>query len=104
MWLYGVRGGKGGQRRGAGGGGGHLVRAASRDEDALLAVLLKVPGLNAILCLQLPQMLAAQVEGLHERTFSNPFAQVSVPGCLCQSKLRGGAIRDDKFEMQSRRM
>ena len=46
----------------------HLVRAASRDEDALFTVLLKVPGLNAILYLQLLQMLAAQVEGLQQQT------------------------------------
>ena len=43
-----------------------MVRAASRDEDALFTVLLKMPGLNAILYLQLLQMLTAQVEGLQQ--------------------------------------
>ena len=42
------------------------MRAASRDEDALFTVLLKMPGLNAILYLQLLQMLTAQVEGLQQ--------------------------------------
>lgn len=48
--------------------GDHLMRAASRDEDALFTVLLKVPGLNAILCLELLQMLTAQIEGLKQKT------------------------------------
>ena len=38
--------------------------AACRDEDALIQVLLKVPGLNAVLSLQLLQVLAVQVERL----------------------------------------
>lgn len=44
----------------------HLMRAASRDEDAFFAVLLKVPGLNAVLNLELLQMVAAQVESLQQ--------------------------------------
>ena len=47
-------------------GAGHLVGAASRDEDPLLAVLLKVPGLNPILHLQLLQMVAVQVKRLQQ--------------------------------------
>ena len=44
------------------------MRAASRDEDALFTVLLKVPGLYAVLGLELLQMLAAEVEGLKQET------------------------------------
>ena len=51
------------------------MRAASRDENAFFTVLLKVPGLNAILYLQLLQMLAAQVEGLHQDTNLQAFLQ-----------------------------
>ena len=53
---------------------------ASRDEDSLPNVLLKVPGLHTVLLLQLLQVLAAQKECLHRYT-----ALPSVPARLLQT-------------------
>lgn len=58
------------QKQGAGllrPGGPHLVRAAARDEDGLMVVLLHVPGVHAV---PLPQQLpvpAGQHEALRRR-------------------------------------
>ena len=46
---------------------GDLVGAASRDEDPLPLVLLKVPGLNPILLLQLLQVLSPKEEVLRHK-------------------------------------
>ena len=50
----------------------HLVRAARGDEDCLIGVLLKVPGLNAFLLLQHGPVLARQVEGLQQQKPAQP--------------------------------
>ena len=65
------------------------MRAARGDEDCLIGVLLKVPGLNAFLLLQHGPVLARQVEGLQQhktssaRTDVTAQAYVSTP-CLWQ--------------------
>ena len=74
------------------------MRAACWDEDCLIGVLLKVPGLNAFLLLQHGPMLARQVEGLQQRKTSSvrtaltAQAHVSTP-CLWQDKLARNAMQ-----------
>lgn len=46
----------------------HLVGAASRDEDGLVSVLLKVPRLDAVLLLQHCPVLGSQEEVLQRVT------------------------------------
>ena len=57
----------------------YLVRAASRDEDALAIMLLKGPGLHPLLPLQRLQVCRPQHEFLHRHTFSLPSSLWPVP-------------------------
>ena len=74
------------------------MRAACRNEDCLVGVLLKVPGLHAFLLLQHGPVLACQVEGLQQRstrsvrTDLTTQPHVSTP-CLWQDNLAQNAMQ-----------
>lgn len=67
-------------------GGGYLVGAASRDEDPLPLVLLKVPGLHPILLLQLLQVLPPKEEVLqHKAATAESLSCLPCPAFIIRS-------------------